>query len=163
VRSSIVSTLALLALVGTSGCVDSAPLEPVHGGTTYYLAALQQVDSLAADPPVCLPEPLPAWHEVPRVEGGLVPRGASLVEIDAIVSGVWTGLQVGYRVDDAPFVWSPRIDQGSTSVVVHVLPGQYEEDGPRWTFAWRTQTFGQDCMEGAYSGSLSVAAVAAVP
>lgn len=162
-RAPVVVALAILALVPLTGCTEPpAPAKPLAGAASYYVAAVKQTDLLAADSPVCLPEPFPAWHEVPRVEGGVVPRGTEVIEIAAVVSGLWTGFQVGYRIDDAPFVWSDRMDQGAASIVIDVRPDQVEADVPRWTFAWRTQLLGQDCMEGVYSGSLAILVAAHV-
>ena len=157
-----------MVAANVAGCAEPGPAEPLAAALPYSVAALQQVDVVAADPPTCLPEPLPAplplWHEIPRVEGGIVPRGTQHIEIAAVVGGVWTGFQVGSRIDDAPFLWSKSIDQGSVSLLREVQPDQHEEGGPRWTFAWRAQAFdGQDCTAGAHSGSFKVVVVAVVP
>lgn len=167
-RSLAAAVVVLVALAGCSfpDAGPEGPAPPLATTVPLVVASLMQADLAAAEPPACapalLPEVLPTWHEIPRTEGSVIPRGTERIEMVAVLGGIWTGFQVGYRIGDSTFRWSPTIDQGS--VVVDILrPDHHEEGGLPWTFAWRSQLLeGQDCTSGAHSGSLAVVVAAHV-
>jgi hypothetical protein len=102
--------------------------------------------------------------ELERDPAGRVLPGAASLEVRVRVDATFTGLQVGYAIDDGRVAWLPTVSNGEATQAIPVRPDQAESSAAGTPLRWRfyhqmnaPPPAEQDCYTGAGAGSWSVA------
>lgn len=100
-----------------------------------------------------------------RTENPVAP-GTARIEVEVSTGPTWTGLQVGYMIDDPDglegregVIWLEPVQGETRTFEIPVQPDQIEGDGPRlWHFYHRVNPTGDDelCYTGVGIGEWSI-------
>lgn len=160
-RHRLYAACLLPLLLG--GCVGVPSADTADGEADPWAGAMRQTL-------VALDAPAHEEADVACVFGGVAPLdraggrvldGSGTLEFAVRVDGTYTGLQVGYAIDDGPVTWLDTVAGGSEhTFVVDVPPGTEElpRGAHRWSFHYQLNVPNaeQECYTGAGSGAYGI-------
>lgn len=149
-------SLLLLAVLAAAGC--AAPSELPEGGVSpepvEFLAEYGE-KGLQADV-LCT---FGGGHAVARVKGYVASNMSELV-VEVFANGTFSGVQVGYSVDDAEPVWLDPVAPpgGQTTIPIERASGESGPQDERWRFfaQLNVPAATQDCYTGAGNGDYHI-------